>query len=216
MRRHFAALAAVLPVAAAAGVGLPDCTIDFEGACPNAGAQCGASFSGGGGCIFAGLPFCYSSGLRSYQVTQASPVTITLSDSISRLDVFFSEQGTAAGAMRFFDAVAGGNEVGSPLITNGNCLSFMPDMQLVSFLAPVRRIEVEVTSASGTVWIDDLRLNPPNACPTDTNDDLTTNVDDLVNIIITWGGPGGVADVNGDGVVSVDDLVEVITFWGPC
>jgi hypothetical protein len=213
-----AALAAMtmmaMPAAAPAGH-LVDCTIDFEGACPNGGAVCGASFSGGGGCQFQALADCYSSGLRSYQVTDASPVTVTLSGSLIRLEVFFAAEGpTFSGEMRFFDATVGGNEVGSPLTTNGNCLANEPQKQTISFLAGVRRIEA--TSTGGEVWIDDFRTNPPNPCPTDTNDDGTTNVDDLVNIIVTWGTPGGVADVNEDGVVSVDDLVDVITFWGDC
>lgn len=142
---------------------LPECTIDFEGACPNLD-ECGAAFVGGDGCIFAGLTNCYSSGEFSYGVSPGTPLTITLSDDLDALDVFFVHQGsTSSGEMRFFDATVGGNEVGAPLTTNGNCaLGAMPPFQTRSFSTGIRRIEV--TAASGTLWIDDFRVNPPPSC----------------------------------------------------
>ena len=81
------------------------CTITFDGACPTAVSdQCGAFFDGGGGCVFAGLPFCYDTGTRSYKVTDTTPLSITIPGGLSDLEVFFSQQGTATGEMRFFDA----------------------------------------------------------------------------------------------------------------
>ncbi|MCH7704894.1 MAG: hypothetical protein IIB61_07270 [Planctomycetes bacterium] len=160
------ALVLVLATSPAVGQLLPDCTIDFEFDCPDAAPVCGADFDGGQTCIFAGLPFCYSSGFFSYGVTDATPLTIQLSGDMTSLDVFFASQGPGpVGEMRFFDAPVGGNEVGLPLTTNGDCLLLMPAMQLVSFDAPVRRVEVTVTG--GTVWIDDFRVNPlPPPIPT--------------------------------------------------
>ncbi len=150
---------------ASLGQALPECNIDFEGQgpgnCPNAGALCGATFVGGNGCLFEMLPFCYSSGLFSYKITPSSPLTITLSGDLNSLELFFAHQGTATGTMRFFDAVAGGNEVGPPLTTNGNCLALMAPLQMVSFDTPIRRIEVSVTGAANTAaWIDDFHVNP--------------------------------------------------------
>ena len=138
---------------------LPDCTIDFEAGCPDGAPICGASFSGGNSCAFEGLEFCYSSGFFSYKITPGFPLTITLSADLIALDVFFVAEGAVSGEMRFFDAEVGGNEVLPPLSTNGDCLLGMPDMQLVGFATPVRRIEV--TATGGTIWIDDFRTNPP-------------------------------------------------------
>lgn len=143
---------------------LPECIIDFEVGCPNDAAQCGATFSGGGGCIFEGLAFCYSTGLFSYKITQpSSPLTITLDDDLMSLRVFFVHQGVgASGTMRFFDALVGGNEVNAPgLVTNGDCLPAMQATQEIIFDTPVRRIEV--TAAGGpleAVWIDTFHVNP--------------------------------------------------------
>ena len=117
---------------------LPECTITFDTTCPNAGAECGATFSGGTGCIFAGLGLCYDTGLKSYGVSSVSPLTISLSDDLNSLEVFIAHQGAGvSGTMRFFDAEVGGNEVDAPLMTNGNCLLVMPARQLVFFSVPV-------------------------------------------------------------------------------
>ena len=42
------------------------------------------------------------------------------------------------------------------------------------------------------------------------------DVDDLIRVILAWGGTDCDADVNGDGAIDVDDLVTVILAWGPC
>ena len=106
---------------------LPDCTIDFEIMCPAVGVPvCGAQFSGGNGCVFEGLAFCYSSGVFSYKTLPGVPLTITLSGDLNTLEVFFTHQTGSSGTMRFFDAIVGGNEILPPLVTNGNCLLLMP------------------------------------------------------------------------------------------
>jgi hypothetical protein len=53
-------------------------------------------------------------------------------------------------------------------------------------------------------------------CPTDTNGDGNTDVDDLVAVILAWGSDDPAADVNGSGEVDVDDLLDVILAWGAC
>ncbi|MHC5001606.1 MAG: GC-type dockerin domain-anchored protein, partial [Planctomycetota bacterium] len=55
-----------------------------------------------------------------------------------------------------------------------------------------------------------------SGCPADTNLDGTVDVDDLVAVILAWGGDDPAADTDNDGVVGVDDLVAVILAWGPC
>jgi thermitase len=55
-----------------------------------------------------------------------------------------------------------------------------------------------------------------SGCPADTNLDGTVDVDDLVAVILAWGGHDPAADTDNDGVVGVDDLVAVILAWGPC
>ena len=55
-----------------------------------------------------------------------------------------------------------------------------------------------------------------NPCPEDIDGDGGVGVNDLVEVILNWGGGGGPADVTGDGFVNVDDLYTVIVAWGPC
>lgn len=132
------------------------CTINFDGTCPNVVPLCGADFNGTGGCIFKGLAFCYFSGLRSFKVTTVQPLTILLSGDLLKLRVFFSQQGLAAGTMRFFDI--DDVQVDTPLTTNGDCLLSMPPLQERTFSRAVRRITV--TATGGTVWLDDFTVNP--------------------------------------------------------
>ncbi len=180
------ALACLSLSSLALGRALPDCNIDFEISCPDVAPVCGASFCGGNSCAFELLMFCYSSGFFSYKVTSIRPATITLSDDLNSLEVFFTHQGAAAsGEMRFFDSVVGGNEILPPLATNGDCLVVMHPLQSVEFTTPVRRIEVTATGGLGTaVWIDDFHVNP---CPTDTDGDGFTNVNDLVEVLLAFG-----------------------------
>ncbi len=137
------------------GVPLPFCSDDFEGPCPDVAPTCGANFSGGTSCLFIGLAFCYQSGLFSYGVSTAAPLTIDFTDDVNQISVFFAGQGPAVGTMRFFDA--DNLEVDSPITTNGDCLLVMPPSQNVVFSRPVRKIKVTV--AGGDAWIDDLVLN---------------------------------------------------------
>ncbi len=212
-----AALASLSLSSVAFGGVLPNCNIDFEVSCPDLAPVCGASFSGGNSCAFEFLFFCYSSGLFSYKITPPSPLTITLSGDLNSLRLFFVHQGAgASGEMRFFDAVLGGNEVGLPLATNGDCLVVMHPLQLVEFTTPVRRIEVTATGALLTaVWIDDFHVNP---CPTDITGDGTTNVLDLVDLLLCFGLPAipgcEAEDVNGDGSVNVLDLIDLLLEFG--
>jgi hypothetical protein len=53
-------------------------------------------------------------------------------------------------------------------------------------------------------------------CPSDTNGDGATDVQDLTAVILAWGTNDAAADVNDDGVVNVQDLTEVILAWGDC
>lgn len=143
---------------------LAPCTINMDASCPNAvGGVCGAEFSGGVSCLFAALPNCYDSGLQSYKVTVAAPVTITFpSGELTSLEVFFAGQDAATGQMIFFDSLVGGNQVDAPLSTNGSCPVVMPPRQMLEFSAPVKRIEV--TASGGTAWIDTFMVNPVSTC----------------------------------------------------
>ncbi|MBC8308908.1 MAG: hypothetical protein H8E83_00160, partial [Planctomycetes bacterium] len=54
-------------------------------------------------------------------------------------------------------------------------------------------------------------------CPADANGDGFVNVNDLLEIVGTWGecaGCGG--DIDGDGFVNVNDLLAAIDAWGAC
>ena len=55
------------------------------------------------------------------------------------------------------------------------------------------------------------------ACTGDFNNDLEVGVDDLLELIASWGSCAGCEpDLNGDGEVGVDDLLELIANWGSC
>jgi hypothetical protein len=51
----------------------------------------------------------------------------------------------------------------------------------------------------------------------DVTRDGFVDVDDLVEVIVSWGPCAGCqADIDGNGVVGVQDLVRVIVHWGMC
>jgi hypothetical protein len=141
----------------APGIQAQTCTIDFDTTCPTTVAECGATFSGGQGCVVAGLANCYDTGTRAYRLNSPGTLTIALDPPIAAINVFFAYSGGAMGTMTFFDAALGGNQVGTPIITNGDCATFMPARQAQAFSTPVRRIEV---TTGATAWIDTMELTP--------------------------------------------------------
>ncbi len=199
------------------------CTINFDGACPDAQELCGASFIGGGGCEFANLFFCYSSGIFSYRIDDANPLTIELSDDLIELNVFFANVGAASGEMRFFNSC--GEEVGDTLFTNGNCLLFMPPLQSQVFEVGVRTIEV--TATGGVVYIDDFTVTLEQVpAPADFDKDCDVGAFNLAQLLGAWGpcpkpcepgDPGGTcpADLDGDCDVGAFDLALLLGSWGP-
>jgi uncharacterized membrane protein len=59
-----------------------------------------------------------------------------------------------------------------------------------------------------------LLLEPIWRITGDTNCDEQVDIDDLINVILSWGSCAGCAsDLTGDGTVDVDDLIEVIVNW---
>ena len=207
---------------AGSGCPLPPCTIDFEGfcsdaACPNAVEICGALFTGGSCCVIDFLPFCYSSGDFSYRIDPppGSPLTISLSGDLVSLEVFFANVTDSSGEMRFFNA--DNVEIGTPMVTNGECELFMPKMQLRVFDEPVRFIEVSATG--GQVYIDDFSINPGFEPPLgDLNEDCVVGVKDLLLLLGTWGPcpkQGDCpADFDNSGDVGVKDLLILLGNWG--
>ena len=199
------------------------CTITFDGACPNVGEICGATFNGGGGCVTVGFDFCYSAGKFSYEVNPASPLTIELSDDLVELNVFFANLGAASGEMRFFNGC--GEEVGLPLETNGDCLLLMPDPQSQVFEDGVRTIEV--TAIGGVIYLDTFTVTLEQAPgPFDFDGDCAVGPIDLAQLLGSWGPcpdpcePGDPcdtcpADANGDCNVGAFDLANLLGSWGP-
>ena len=202
---------------------LPACSISFDAGCPDVGEMCGAFFDGSGGCEFAGLPFCYSTGLFSYRVDDANPLTIELSNNLIELQVFFANVGAASGEMRFFNGC--GEEVGTPLETNGNCLLFMPVPQSQVFEDGVRTIEV--TATGGVVYIDTFTVTLEQAsAPADFDGNCDVAAFDLAQLLGAWGpcpkpcepgDPGDTcqADLDGDCNVGAFDLALLLGSWGP-
>jgi hypothetical protein len=76
-------------------------------------------------------------------------------------------------------------------------------------------------SGTGTLTLSYVGCTPPEPCPADIDNSGAVDVDDLVAVILGWGGcpapPASCpADVNDSGSVDVDDLVAVILAWGAC
>ena len=156
----------IVSVVFAAPLFAQPCVIDFDGTCPTSGPECGASFNGGDGCILAGIANCYDTGTRAYRVNEnSSPLIITLDAPTVEVTVFYAYTPSIQGpiptsSMRFYDATAGGNEVGTGLTPNGNCSQAKPGRQTINFGAEtIRRIEVDVVGL-GDVWVDTLTLTP--------------------------------------------------------
>lgn len=199
------------------------CTITFDDACPNVGEICGATFIGGGGCITVMEKFCYSTGLFSYIVDDANPLTIELSDGLTELNVFFVNFDSASGEMHFFNEC--GEEVGNPLFTNGNCLLNMPPPQSRVFEDGVRSIEV--TATGGIVFIDTFTVALEQVSgPFDFDGDCAVGPFDLAQLLGSWGPcpdpcePGDPcdtcpADADGDCNVGAFDLALLLGSWGP-
>lgn len=167
-------LTAILAPVSSATAGLPRCTIDFDGPCPDDAAVCGASFIGGQSCLVEGLPACYDTGTLAFKVTPAASLMILFEDDVISLRVFFAGAGAGStGRMRFLDA--DGREVDTPLETNGDCLAGMPARQTIVFTQAVRSIEV--AAAGGPVWIDTFEINPlcGSAADCDDGDPCTTD-----------------------------------------
>ncbi|MFM8873640.1 MAG: hypothetical protein ACKOJI_09870, partial [Phycisphaerales bacterium] len=69
-----------------------------------------------------------------------------------------------------------------------------------------------------------LRGPRPTPCPTDLNDDRTTDGNDLGIMLGMWGlcstsssaGPSCLADLDGNGYVDADDLGRLLARWGAC
>lgn len=181
-----AAWPAALSAIASADDNLPECTIAFSSPCPDQEAVCGAFFDGGEGCLFENLPNCYTSGLQAFKVTPDAPLTIEFEGDVVSLELFFAHTTGASGTMTFLNA--DGNEVGTPLMTNGDCLTSQPDAQEVEF--PEAITTIEVTAEDGDVWIDTFVVNP----------------------FI----PGPPGDLTGNGKVTGEDLGILLSQWGPC
>jgi Ca2+-binding EF-hand superfamily protein len=49
-----------------------------------------------------------------------------------------------------------------------------------------------------------------NTCPADINNDGVVDVNDLLELVSSWGDSGGPGDIDGDGIVGVNDLLELI------
>ena len=58
---------------------------------------------------------------------------------------------------------------------------------------------------------------PSDECDGDTDGDGAVDVNDLLNVISSWGACSGcIEDMNGDGAVDISDLLAILDVWGDC
>ena len=70
---------------------------------------------------------------------------------------------------------------------------------------------------AGTLTLERGKPDVPSQCPTDLNNDYSTNVTDLLYVINQWGACSNCdADIDESGEVNVSDLLQVISAWGLC
>ncbi len=76
---------------------------------------------------------------------------------------------------------------------------------------------VRIGSADGTTGSGSANINcfPGEVCDGDCNGDGVVDVNDVLEMLGQFGGPGD-CDTNGDGYIGVDDLLAQIGNWGPC
>jgi hypothetical protein len=116
------------------------------------------------------------------------------------------------------------NEPGLVIACNedGSCGS-ASEVSFPGLAGEVYRIRIGgAAGATGRGQIT-LTCNPGgNDCPTDTDGNGSTDIDDIVNVILDFGstGDGNMDGFNGDvdqtGVVDIDDVVLLILNFGPC
>lgn len=53
-----------------------------------------------------------------------------------------------------------------------------------------------------------------DSCPGDADGNGVINVDDILNVLGSYGSDNGDGDINGDGVCNVDDVLEVLSYFG--
>jgi hypothetical protein len=172
---------------------LPLCAENMDVTCPDTAPACtGVSFAGGVGCFRELLGNCSDTGLFSYKVIGAQPLTIEFADDVTSVEVFFApEVAIVAGKMRFFDI--DNLEVGTGIGTSPDFCSgvIMPPRQNVSLDRPVRRAEV-TAAGTGDVWIDTFTVNPNAFLPTctETMDTTCPNVSPSCTGVTFTGGVG--------------------------
>jgi hypothetical protein len=58
----------------------------------------------------------------------------------------------------------------------------------------------------------------PAPCPADVDDSGSVEIQDLLDVLATWGvcPPPCPTDVNSDGTVNISDLLILLAEWGSC
>ena len=69
---------------------------------------------------------------------------------------------------------------------------------------------------TGTITLVNEKQEIPCNCPTDLNEDDTTNVSDILEVIDLWGAVDHPADIDGSGLVDVGDVLMIVDAWGDC
>ncbi len=68
----------------------------------------------------------------------------------------------------------------------------------------------------GSTCDDADACNPVDDCEGDLNQDGSVNVDDILEVLSSYGQSNGQGDVDGDGDCDVNDVLAIINSWGDC
>lgn len=139
---------------------LADCTVDFDGTCPDVVAgECGAIFVSNGGCETPGDAQCVAAndGFRGIDNGGATNrIDIFLTGDLDTLETFLAPSGGTSATMTFFDI--DGNQVGTPLAIGADCATTAAANSPADLdTGAVRRIQVD---GDADIFIDNFHVNP--------------------------------------------------------
>ena len=130
------------------------CTITMDAACPDTTDICGATFSGGDGCVDDSTGFCHDSGDKAYRIDDGQTVRIELADELNSWAWFLAATDGGVPLITTYD------RDGVEISTSGQAFECDTSTPPASSARPWRPVQtIEITGNGGTTYLDSLKLN---------------------------------------------------------